>query len=115
MDLPLAVLYLLDVIGDHLEPGGRLSLKASPTPAKGVQIVMEVSGSRMTASAWQNWLSPWQGSGEIREHLGPALAAAIIAQQGGTFTVQPLDKGEVNLSLNLPPLVAADESLAPKT
>ena len=64
----------------------------------------------MTAAAWQNWLSPWQGYGEIREQLGPALTAAIIAQHGGTFTVQPLDKGGVALALAIPPLVAADAS-----
>jgi signal transduction histidine kinase len=115
VDLPLAVLYLLDVVVDHLAPGGRLSLKAAPTPEKGVQIVIEVAGAKMTAAAWQDWLSPWQGYGEVREVLGPALAAAIVAQHGGTFTVQAKEKNGVTLSLQLPPLVTADESLEPNT
>jgi signal transduction histidine kinase len=115
VDLPLAVLYLLDVIVDHLEPGGRLSLKAAPSPAGGVQIALEVLGSRLTAAEWQNWLSPWQGYEEVREQLGPALAAAIVAQHGGTLTVQAKDKGGVILSFTLPPLVKADESSEAKT
>ncbi len=110
VDLPLAVLYLLDAVVDHLEPGSRLSLKAAPTPAQGVHICLEAAGAGMTVAAWQNWLSPWQGYGEVREQLGPALATAIIAQHGGTFTVQPLDKGGVALALAIPPLFAADAS-----
>ena len=110
VDLPLAVLYLLDVVADHLEPGSRLSLTAAADPGAGSAHPLEASGAGMTAAAWQNWLSPWQGYGEAREQLGPALAAAIIAQHGGTFTVRPLDKGGVALALAIPPLVTADAS-----
>ncbi len=108
-DLGLAVLYLLDSIVDRLDPGGRLNLKALPSPAGGVQLVMEVSGSRLTAADWQDWLSFWHGPGEIQEELGPALAAAIVSQHGGTLTVQPKEKDGLIFSLELPPLVTADE------
>jgi C4-dicarboxylate-specific signal transduction histidine kinase len=108
-DLPLAVLYLLDSIVDRLDPGGRLSLKAAPSPAGGVRMVMEVSGSRLTAAAWQDLLSSRQGVGEIQEELGPALAAAIVAQHGGTLTLQSQEKDGVIFTLELPPLVTADE------
>ncbi len=115
VDLPLAVLYLLDTIVDHLAPGGRVSLKAAPSPGGGVQVALEVAGSRLSAVEWQNWLSPWQGYEEVREQLGPALAGAIVAQHGGALTVQGKDKGEVILSFTLPPLVKADESSEPTT
>jgi signal transduction histidine kinase len=108
-DLHLAVLYLLDSIVDHLDSGGRLNLKATPSPAGGVQIVLEVTGSRLTAAAWQDWLSFWHGPGEIQEELGPALAAAIVSQHGGTLTMQPQEKDGIIFSLTLPPLVDADE------
>lgn len=113
VDLPLAVLYLLDAMGEHLDPPGRLTLRAQPTPARGVQIVIEGSGSRLDAAVWQNWLSPWQSGGEVREQLGPALAAAIVAQHGGTLTVSPASPNGILLSLELPSLVAPDESSAP--
>jgi hypothetical protein len=80
-----------------------------------VQVALEVSGSRLSAAEWQNWLSPWQGYEEVREQLGPALAGAIVAQHGGALTVQGEDKGEVVLSFTLPPLVKADESSEPAT
>jgi hypothetical protein len=108
-DLPTAVLYLLDSIVDRLDPGGRVNLKAAPSPAGGVQMVMEVSGSRLTAAGWKSWLSFWQGPGEIQEELGPVLAAAIVSQHGGTLTVQPQGKDGIIFSLELPPPVTADE------
>jgi signal transduction histidine kinase len=108
-DLPLAVLYLLDSIVDRLDTEGRMNLKAAPSAAGGVQIVMEVAGSRLTAAAWKNLLSFWRGPGEIQAELGPALAAAIVSQHGGTLTVQPQAKDGVIFSLELPPLVTADE------
>jgi signal transduction histidine kinase len=108
-DLPLAVLYLLDTIVGHLDPGGRLDLTAAPSPAGGVRMVMEVSGSRLTAAAWQDFVSFRHGSGDIQEELGPALAAAIVSQHGGTLTVQPQEKDGASFSLELPPLVTADE------
>ncbi len=108
-DLPLAVLYLLDIIVDRLDPGGRLHVMAAASPAGGVQLVMEVTGSRLTAAAWQDWLSFWRGSEAIQEELGPALAAAIVVQHGGTLTVQSKDKDGVTFTLVLPPLVTANE------
>jgi hypothetical protein len=108
-DLPLAALYLLDSIVEHLEPGGRLSLKAAPSATGGVQIAMEVSGSRLTAAAWKDRLSFRHGGGEIQEELGPALAAAIVSQHGGTLTVQSQGQDGIIFSLKLPPLVTPDE------
>lgn len=108
-DLQLAVLYLLDSIVDRLDPGGRLHLKAAPSPAGGVQLALEVSGSRLTAADWKNSLSFWQGPGEVQEELGPALAAAIVAQHGGSLAVQPKEQDGIIFSLKLPPLVTADE------
>ena len=86
-----------------------LGLTAAPSPAGGVQLVLEVSGSRLTPAAWQDWLSFWHGPGKIQEELGPALAAAIVSQHGGTLTVQPKEKDGIIFSLELPPLVTADE------
>jgi hypothetical protein len=108
-DLHLAVLYLLDSIVERLDPGGRLNLKAAPSPAGGVQLVLEVFGSRLTPAAWQDWLSFWHGPGEIQEELGPALAAAIVSQHGGSLTLKPKEKDGIVFSLILPPLVTADE------
>jgi signal transduction histidine kinase len=108
-DLNLAVLYLLDSIVDRLDPGGRLRLTAAPSPAGGVRLVLEVLGSRLTHAAWQKWLSFWHGPGEVQEELGPALAAAIVSQHGGTLTVQPKEKDGIIFSLELPPLVTADD------
>jgi len=102
-DLHLAVLYLLDSIVDRLDPGGRLNLKAAPSPAGGVQLVLEISGSRLTPAAWQDWLSFWHGPGEIQAELGPALAAAIVSQHGGSLTVKPQEKDGIIFSLTLPP------------
>jgi signal transduction histidine kinase len=108
-DLHLAVLYLLDSIVDRLDPGGRVNLKATTSPAGGVRLVLEVFGSRLTASAWQDWLSFWHGPGEVQEELEPALAAAIVAQHGGNLTVQPQEKDGVIFSLELPPLATTDD------
>jgi hypothetical protein len=109
VDLPLAVLYLLDAVTERLEPGGRLDLRAAPSPAGGVKIDLEAAGAG-TAGEWQEWLFSWQGRGEVREQLGPALSAAIAVQHGGALTVQPQNKGGVILSVDLPPMVAADAS-----
>jgi signal transduction histidine kinase len=114
-DLQLAVLSLLDSIVDHLDSGGRLNLKAAPSPAGGVQMVVEVLGGRLTAAAWQDWLTFWHGPGEIQEELGPALAAAIVSQHGGTLTVQPKEKDGIIFSLILPPRGTADELKQPNT
>ena len=109
-DLHLAVLYLLDSIVDRLDTGGRLNLKAAPSPAGGVRLVLNVRGSRLTAAAWQAWLSFWHGPGEVQEELGPALAAAIVSQHGGSLTVQPQEQDGIIFALELPPLVTADDA-----
>ena len=109
-ELPLAVLYLLDALADRLDSGSQLQLAAAPTPAGGVQIIIAATGLRLSGAQWQEWLSFWQETGEVREQLGPALAGAIVSQHGGTLTMEVKEKGGVVFSLLLPPPGAADDS-----
>ena len=109
-ELPLAVLYLLDALADRLDSGSRLQLAAAPTPAGGVQIIIAATGLRLSGAQWQEWLSFWQETGEVREQLGPVLAGAIVSQHGGTLTMEVKEKGGVVFSLLLPPPGAADDS-----
>jgi signal transduction histidine kinase len=112
-ELPLAVLYLLDALADHLDPGSQLQLTAAPTAAGGVQIVIAATGLRPSGARWQEWLSFWQENGEIQEQLGPALAGAIVSQHGGTLTMDAKEKDGVVFSLLLPPPGAADDFQKP--
>ena len=112
-ELPLAVLYLLDALADRLDSGSQLQLAAAPTPAGGVQIIIAATGLRLSGAQWQEWLSFWQETGEVREQLGPVLAGAIVSQHGGTLTMEAKDKGGVVFFLRLPPPVAADDSQEP--
>ena len=109
-ELPLAVLYLLDALADRLDSGSQLQLAAAPTPAGGVQIIIAATGLRLSGAQWQEWLSFWQETGEVREQLGPALAGAIVSQHGGTLTMEVKEKGGVVFSLLLPPPGTADDS-----
>ena len=109
-ELPLAVLYLLDALADRLDSGSQLQLAAAPTPAGGVQIIIAATGLRLSGAQWQEWLSFWQETGEVREQLGPVLAGAIVSQHGGTLTMEVKEKGGVVFSLLLPPPGAADDS-----
>ena len=109
-ELPLAVLYLLDALADRLDSGSQLQLAAAPTPAGGVQIIIAAPGLRLSGAQWQEWLSFWQETGEVREQLGPVLAGAIVSQHGGTLTMEVKEKGGVVFSLLLPPPGTADDS-----
>ncbi len=113
VELPLAVVYLLDALADRLDAGSQLQLTAAATPARGVQIVIEAAGAGMSETAWQEALSVWQGQEEVREQLGPALAGAIVSQHGGSLTINAREKGRVICSLALPPLAKANDSQKP--
>lgn len=105
-ELSLAALYLLDFAVDLLPPAGDLGLNAAPTPAGGVRLTVWVSGAPRTPMECQKWLNPFGDPGGIRGGLGPALAAAIAAQHGGSLTLAPREEGGVEISLELPPLAA---------
>lgn len=107
--LPLAVLYLVDALAPELDPGDRLRLSAATAPTGGVLIAIEAAGERLAASDWQEQLNPWQSDGEVRECWGPALAAALAAQHGGSLQVRSKG-GEVIFSLELPPAGGPYES-----
>jgi hypothetical protein len=108
VELPLAVLYLLDALADRLDAESQLQLTAAATPGRGVQIIIEAAGAGMSNTAWQGALSVWQGQEEVREQLGPALASAIVAQHGGSLAINAREKSRVVCSLALPPLATAD-------
>jgi signal transduction histidine kinase len=111
--LSLAVLYLLTFAVDRLSPPGDLGLKAEPTPGAGVRVTVWVSGEVCTPEECQNWLNPFAAPGGIEGSLGPALAAAIAAQHGGGFAVEPRKPGGVEFYLELPPWVSPHESPKP--
>jgi signal transduction histidine kinase len=102
--LSLAVLYLLTFAVDLVPPAGELGIKAEPTPAGGVRVAVWVSGNQPSPVECQGWLNPFGDPGRIQGSLGPALAAAIAAQHGGSLTVAPRESGGALFSLELPPL-----------
>ncbi|HLD48155.1 MAG TPA: hypothetical protein VJA64_10035 [Desulfobaccales bacterium] len=102
--LSLAVLYLLNFAVDLVPPAGELGIKADPAPAGGVRIAVWVSGKRRSVDECQGWLNPFGDPGRIQGSLGPALAAAIASQHGGSLTVTPRESGGAVFSLELPPL-----------
>jgi peptidoglycan hydrolase-like protein with peptidoglycan-binding domain len=102
--LSLAVLYLLAFAVDLLPPAGELGIKAEPSPAGGVRLAVWVSGNPRSPLECQGWLNPFGDPGSIQGSLGPALAAAIAAQHGGSLTVAPRETGGAVFSLELPPL-----------
>lgn len=108
-ELSLAVLYLLDFAVDLLPPDGDLGLGALPTPAGGVRLTVWFSGEGRTPVECQKWLNPFGDPAGISGSLGPALAAAIAAQHGGSLTLTPREGGGVELSLALPPQEASQE------
>lgn len=101
-DLQLGVLYLLDFAVEHLAPAGALSLQAIPTPPGGVQMVIQFSGPGFSQEECQHLMNPFQDPEEIGGSLGPALAAAVAAQHGGSLKVQPREGGGLVFSLELP-------------
>ena len=102
--LSLAVLYLLAFAVDLLPPAGELGIKAEPSPAGGVRLTVWVSGAPRSPVECQEWLNPFGDPGRIQGSLGPALAAAIASQHGGSLTVAPRESGGAVFSLELPPL-----------
>jgi len=104
--LSLAMLYLLAFAVDLLPPAGELGIKAEPSPAGGVRLAVWVSGDPRSPLEVQGWLNPFGDPGRIQGSLGPALAAAIASQHGGSLTVAPREPGGALFSLELPPLAA---------
>jgi signal transduction histidine kinase len=102
--LSLAALYLLDFAVDLLPPAGELGIKAEPSPPGGVRLTVWASGAPRTPLECQEWLNPFGPPGRIQGSLGPALAAAIASQHGGSLTVAPRESGGAVFSLELPPL-----------
>lgn len=102
--LSLAVLYLLAFAIDLVPEAGELGIKAEPSPAGGVLLAVWVSGNPRSPLECQGWLNPFGDPGRIQGSLGPALAAAIASQHGGSLTVAPREPGGAVFSLELPPL-----------
>ena len=98
------MLYLLAFAVDLAPPAGELGIKAEPSPAGGVRLAVWVSGNPRSPSECQAWLNPFGDPGRIQGSLGPALAAAIASQHGGSLTVAPRESGGAVFSLELPPL-----------
>jgi signal transduction histidine kinase len=111
--LRLAVLYLLAFAVDMLPPAGELGIKAEPGPSGGLRLSVWFSGNPLSPDECQRWLNPFGDPRPIRESLGPALAAAIAAQHGGSLTVAPRETGGAVFSLALPPPAAAQEPHEP--
>jgi signal transduction histidine kinase len=102
-ELSLATLYLLDFVIDLLPTTGDLGLTAGPTPAGGVRLTVWGSGEPCSPAECQKWLNPFGDPEGVRGSLGPALAAAIAAQHGGSLSLEPRDVGGVVFFLELPP------------
>jgi hypothetical protein len=111
--LSLAGLYLLTFAADLVTETGDLGLSAAPTPAGGVRLTVWMSGRRRTPQECQEWLNPFAEPGGLQGPLGPALAAAIAAQHGGSLTAAPRETGGAVFSLELPPSAAAQEAHEP--
>jgi signal transduction histidine kinase len=99
-----AALYLLAFAVDLAPPEGELGIEAVPSPAGGVRLTVWVSGNPRSPLECQEWLNPFGDPGRIQGSLGPALAAAIASQHGGSLTVAPRESGGAVFSLELPPL-----------
>jgi signal transduction histidine kinase len=112
-DLEHALLYLVEFTGDMVEPGGELALQAH-SPREGVvRISLEVSGPPFSLENCQQLLNPLQATSDFRERLGPALAAAVAEQHGGTLEITPRLQGGLVLSLELPQAPTHHESFDP--
>jgi signal transduction histidine kinase len=106
-ELSLAVLYLLDFAVDLLPDAGDLGLNAGETKVGGVRLTVWVSGEPRSISECQKWLKPFGDPDGIRGSIGPALAAALAKQHGGSLTLAPREAGGLEFSLELPPLAAS--------
>lgn len=107
--LSLAALYLLDFAVDLLPPDGDLGLAATETKAGGVLLTVWASGEQRSPAECQKWLHPFGDPEGISGSLGPALAAAIAAQHGGSLTLTPRETGGMVISLELPPPEASPD------
>lgn len=108
-ELELAFLYLLEYAATVLTPGGELTLQALSDSAAAVRIRLQFSGPQLSSEECRNILIPFQDPGTIQGSLGPALAAAIAAQHGGSLKVQPWERGVLFL-VELPKAPVPDES-----
>lgn len=108
--LKQAVLYLLEYAGDGVGPEGELFFRASAVSPAWVQVSLQFSGPQVSPEAGRQLLEPFKGFGEIQGSLGPALAAAIAAQHGGSLKVQPQPRGGLTFQLKLPTATAPHES-----
>jgi signal transduction histidine kinase len=108
-ELELAFFYLLEYAGALLEPSGELTLQALPDSAAAVQFRLQFSGPQLSSEECRNLLNPFQAPEAIRGSLGPALAAAIAAQHGGSLEVQPWERGLLFL-VELPKAPVPDET-----
>jgi hypothetical protein len=109
-DLGLAALYLLDFVVEMPLPNGDLGLSAGPTPAGGVRLTVWNSGEPHTPVECQKWLNPFSDPGGIQGSLGPALAAAIATQHGGSLMLAPREEGGLEFFLELPPPAVSPNS-----
>ena len=108
-ELEMAILYLLEYAGNLVEPAGELTLQAFPDSTAGVRIQLQFSGPKLSSEDCQNLLNPFQDPEAIQGSLGPALAAAIAAQHGGSLQVQPWEQG-ITFQLELPKAPVPHES-----
>jgi hypothetical protein len=108
-----AALYLLAFAVDLAPPEGELGMEAAPSPAGGVRLTVWVSGKPRSPLECKEWLNPFGDPGRIQGSLGPALAAAIASQHGGSLTVAPREPGGAAFSLELPPIAASQEPHEP--
>lgn len=109
-ELGIAFIYLLEYARAGLEPGGEISLQALPDSAAKVQMIrLQFSGPRLSSEEFRNLLNPFQDPGGIRGSLGPALAAAIAAQHGGSLKVEPWERGLL-FQVELPKAPVPDET-----
>ena len=100
--LQLACLYLLDYAVGQLPPAGNLILRARPLAPEQVQIDLQFAGPPFSTGDCEALLNPFKGAADLQASLGPALAAAIAAQHGGSLQIHPLKPGGLLLQLMLP-------------
>ena len=90
--------------GGSAAAGRGTGYQGGAQPGGGVRLAVWVSGNPRSPLECQEWLNPFGDPGRIQGSLGPALAAAIASQHGGSLTVAPRESGGAVFSLELPPL-----------
>uniref|UniRef100_A0A7V4G8K0 Uncharacterized protein n=1 Tax=Desulfobacca acetoxidans TaxID=60893 RepID=A0A7V4G8K0_9BACT len=101
--LAQALLLAMEYAAQVVPPEGGFRLKAGPTAAGGMEVVLRAEGAEVTPEECRRLLEPLTTPPEYRVPLGPALAAAIAAAHGGSLTAAPDPQG-LELTLRLPPL-----------